>query len=109
MDEATITQLLNQVNGGTSTGTSSLFDVGTIMKSLAPYVIALTAVSIVITVLYLFSVINKWRADKAIVDIKKILIEMNERDKSRMPQDAAMPTPEGNEQPRAVEASLPVA
>lgn len=92
MDEATLTQLLNSANS--SSGGSSLFDINAIMQSLAPFMIGLTVVSIVITVLYLISVINKWRANKAIVDIKKLLIEMNERDKMRNMIPATPVTPE---------------
>lgn len=60
------------------------------MQSLAPYILALTIVSILITILYFVSVIAKWRANKAVVDIKKLLIEMNERDKAR---DRVAPQP----------------
>jgi hypothetical protein len=84
MDDASLQQLLKSVEGGTSSSTSgSLFNIDTIMKSLTPYIIALTAVSILITILYLISVVNKWRVNKAILDMKKLLIEMNERDKMR--------------------------
>lgn len=86
MDEATLTQLLN--SAGTGSGTS-LLDVNSIVQALAPFILALTVVSILITVLYVASVIGKWRANKAVVDIKKLLIEMNERDKMR---DGASPT-----------------
>lgn len=108
MDASTLTQLLNSTNSGT--GISPLPDFNAIMKSLEPFLIALTVVSVLITVLYLFSVINKWRANKAIIDIKKIVIEMNERDKLRMAQAVMTPAPmiRDNEQPSAVEATLPL-
>lgn len=82
MDEATLTQLLNsaQSAGGTST---PLIDINAIMATLAPYMIAMTAVSVLIMILYVVSVIGKWRANKAMLDIRKLLIEMNERDKAR--------------------------
>jgi hypothetical protein len=84
MDEATLQQILKSVDtSGTGSSTGSLFDINSIMQSLAPYMIALTIVSVLITILYMVSVIAKWRANKAVVDIKKLLIEMNERDKAR--------------------------
>lgn len=91
MDEATLQQLLKTVDtSGTGSSTGSLFDINAIMQSLAPYMIALTIVSVLITILYMVSVIAKWRANKAVVDIKKLLIEMNERDKAR---DRVTPAP----------------
>lgn len=82
MDEATLTQLLNSAQGSGGTGTP-LIDINAIMASLAPYMIAMTVVSGLIAILYIFSVISKWRANKAMLDIRKLLIEMNERDKTR--------------------------
>lgn len=79
MTDETLTQLLTE----TTTGGTSLFDVDSIMQQLAPFIWALTIVSLLITVLYLFSLISKWRTNKAIIDIKKLLVEMNERDKLR--------------------------
>lgn len=91
MDEATLQQILKSVDtSGTGSSTGSLFDINSIMQSLAPYMIALTIVSVLITILYMVSVIAKWRANKAVVDIKKLLIEMNERDKAR---DRVAPIP----------------
>ncbi|MGB4967324.1 MAG: hypothetical protein WBO35_03935 [Candidatus Saccharimonadales bacterium] len=83
MDEATLTQLLNTVNSTSEGGTASLFDIDAIIQSLAPYILAMTVVSALIMILYLVSVIGKWRANKAMLDIRKLLIEMNERDKAR--------------------------
>jgi hypothetical protein len=81
MDEATLNQLLESAkSSGTATG---LPDINAIMASLAPYMIAMTVVSVLVMILYIFSVIGKWRANKAMLDIRKLLIEMNERDKAR--------------------------
>lgn len=94
MDESTLMQLLNSTgtDGGTAT---SLFDMDALMESLAPFILAMTIVSVLLVVLYLVSVINKWRANKAILDIKKLLIEMNKRDRLRYgantPQPSAAP------------------
>ncbi len=90
MDEATLTELLK--NAQVSTGdTSSLFDINALIQTFAPFMLALTVVSILITVLYIISVISKWRTHKAIMDMRKLLIEMNERDKLRAPQAPVQP------------------
>lgn len=91
MDTETLNQLLEQANSGTGTSISPIPDINAIMQSLAPYMIALTVVSALFTLLYLISVISKWRANKAVLDMKKILMEMNERDKLRG-QVAVAPT-----------------
>jgi|GEM_PF-6878349 len=96
MDTGTLTQLLN----GTDTGTGSaspLFDLSSLTSSLAPFILGSAVVTIVLVILYAISVISKWRANKAILDMKKILIEMNERDKLRVeilhPHDTPTPAP----------------
>jgi ATP/ADP translocase len=80
MDEATLTQLLESASGA---NTASLFDLDALIQALAPFMIAMTALSILLVALYIVSIISKWRANRAIIDIKKLLIQMNERDKSR--------------------------
>jgi len=75
----TITQALTGAETGT-TGTSGV-DLGSLMSSLAPFILGSTIITVVIVILYAFNVISKYRANKAILDIKKLLIEMNERDK----------------------------
>ena len=110
MDESTINQLLGGTSGGTSAASS--LNLNSIMSSLAPFMIALTVVSILITVLYFVSIINKWRANKAIIDIKKILTEMNERDKVRLaPQtvDTTTLSPLAFVQPSEDTVSPPIA
>lgn len=75
----TITQVLT----GTSTGGTSGFDLNSLMSSLAPFILGSTILTALLVILYAVSVIGKYRANKAILDIKKVLIEMNERDKFR--------------------------
>ena len=90
MDESTLMQLLNST--GTDSGTAtSLFDMDALMESLAPFMLAMTVISVLLVILYLVSIINKWRANKAILDIKKLLIEMNERDRLRYGVDVPQP------------------
>lgn len=94
MDEATITELLKQTQS-TDGGSTSLLNLDSLMQALAPFMLTLTIVSILITVLYVISVISKWRANKAIVDIRKLLIEMNEREKLHVsPSPSAAPVPQ---------------
>ena len=91
MDQSTIDQL-NTLLGKSTTGGSStgLFDINAIIQPLMPYIIALTVVSVILTVLYCISIIDKWRSNRAILDIRKTLHEMNERDRLR---DAPHPAP----------------
>ena len=74
MDAATLQSLLNESSG--SSGTSSLFDINALIAPLMPYIIILTVVSFVITILYFVSVVQKWRANAAIIEIRDILRDM---------------------------------
>ena len=57
-----------------------------------PYVIVLTIVSIIITILYLISIIQKIRVNSAILEIRKLVRELNERDAQRsVPQVSQEP------------------
>lgn len=71
-----------------------MFDVKALIEPLMPYLIALTIISIIITFLYLVSLIEKWRANKAIIESRNILREMNERDKARGAPVAPLPIKE---------------
>ena len=83
MDATTLQSLLDASSGTSSGSLNSLIDINAIIQPLMPYLIALTIASILITVLYLISVIQKMRANKAILETRDILREMNERDKAR--------------------------
>ena len=74
MDAATLQSLLNESSG--SSGTSSLFDINALIAPLMPYIIMLTVVSFLITILYFVSVVQKWRANAAIIEIRDILRDM---------------------------------
>lgn len=84
MDASTLEQL-NSLLGKTNSGSSggSLFDINAIIQPLMPYLIAISIASILITLLYLISIIDKWRSNRAILEIRKVLREMNDRDKLR--------------------------
>ena len=85
MDPATLQQI-NDILGKTNsspTAGGGLFDINTLLAPLMPFVIGLSVVSVLITILYLMSAINAWRSQRAILEMRKILREMNERDKAR--------------------------
>ena len=85
MDPATLQQI-NDLLGNTNSGSNSsggLFDINTILQPLMPFIYLLTAVSTLITILYLMNAITTWRSQRAILEMRKILREMNERDKAR--------------------------
>ena len=83
MDAATLQSLLNETSG--SGGSSSLFDINALIAPLMPYIIMLTVVSFVITILYFVSVIQKWRANAAIIEIRDILREMRAQPRTEAP------------------------
>lgn len=85
MDPATLQQI-NDILGNTNSGSSSnggLFDINAILQPLMPFIYLLTAVSTLIAILYLMNAITAWRSQRAILEMRKILREMNERDKVR--------------------------
>lgn len=71
----------------------SLLDTDAIIKALMPVTIIATAVSVLIALLYLFSIIQRFRVDRAILESRNLLREMNERDKARQTAPAPMPAP----------------
>lgn len=74
---------LNSLLGGTSDSSTSLLDPTKLLAPLMPFMIALTIISTIITILWLVSIIDKWRQGRAILETRDILREMNERDKAR--------------------------
>ncbi len=82
MDTTTLQSLL----GGDSSSVS-LFDPTKLLEPLMPFIITFTVLSAAITVLYLVSVVQKWRANNAIIEIRNILREMNSRDKPTSPPE----------------------
>ena len=74
---------LESLLNNNSSPTGSLFDPAKLIEPLMPFIIISTVIFGALAVLYLVSVINSWRANRAIIEMHKILREMNERDKNR--------------------------
>ena len=72
-----LTTLLNQAQGD-----GTLPSIDTLSRMLMPFMIVLTVLSIVITVLYILHLVRKHRIDSAILETRDILREMNEREKA---------------------------
>ncbi|MBP6037793.1 MAG: hypothetical protein KA604_00450 [Candidatus Saccharimonas sp.] len=86
MDPTTLQQINDILGNSSSNGQSAgggLFDINAILEPLMPFIIGLTIVSVIITILYIMNVITAWRSQRAIIDMHRILKEMNERDKAR--------------------------
>ncbi len=75
---------INQLLSGTSADGSSLFDMNQIMTTLQPYLIILTVVSVGVTLLYALHLIQKMRVNRAIMETRDILKEMNARQKAEL-------------------------
>lgn len=67
-------------NNGLSGG---LIDTQALIASLMPYVYGFFVISILITIFYLVNVVTTWRSHRAVIDMRNILREINERDKAR--------------------------
>lgn len=72
-----LTTLLNQAQGD-----GTLPSIDTLSRMLMPFMIVLTILSIVMTVLYILHLVRKHRIDSAILESRDILREMNEREKA---------------------------
>lgn len=90
---------LQSILGGGSGDTKlpSLIDTDAIIASLMPMMIILTIISVAITLLYILSLVQRIRVDRATLETRNILREMNERDKARggvpaLPADQLPPT-----------------
>lgn len=81
-DNSTLSDLQSLLGGG-SGGGPSLIDTDAIIKAMMPITIILTIVSIVISILYIVSIVHRIRVSKATIETRDILREMNERDKAR--------------------------
>ena len=78
MDSTALQSLLDS----SSTGDASLVpSVNFNLDFIKPYVIALMVLSILLTILFIINVITHIRVNRAILDIRKIVTEMNERQK----------------------------
>lgn len=75
-------QLLDLQNG--SVDTSQLPDTGSLLNGLLGPVFWISiALTVLMIALYVFSMMRKRKLERAILDMQKILNEMNERDKAR--------------------------
>lgn len=72
--------LLSQTQNGTS-----LIDINKIMAPLMPFIIVLSVLSVVITILWIVHLVQKIRVDKAILETRDIVREINEREKVKAP------------------------
>lgn len=84
MDISNISDLLDKSDNKIDIG--SLIDPQTIIEPMLPFIYAMVGISIVMVVLYAFSLVDKWRANRAIININKLLIEMAARDEVRGPK-----------------------
>lgn len=82
--------LAGQSGAGGGGNGMSLFNTDALIKALMPLTIVATIISIIIALLYLFSIIQRIRVDRAILESRNILREMNAREKAR---DIPAPTP----------------
>ena len=79
MDNSILNSLLDGSNDGKSSSFTPAINLN--LDYLKPYLIVLMILSIVITVLFIVNAINHWRVNRAIIDMHKILREINERQK----------------------------
>ena len=87
MPDNTDTQLSNILNGQMPSGAggSSLFQLPSgLVTVLTIGSIVVTVLSVVIMILYLVSLVRRWKVQTAILDIQKQVHEMNERQKAQV-------------------------
>ena len=77
-----------------------------IMSTLAPILLLSTILTIVLAVAYIFSVIRRYKVEKAILAMQKDIHELNERDRARSaaPEAPAVPV----ESERIIAADTPL-
>ncbi len=77
MDTSSIDPALLQelLNGSTSTTTKPIID----LSYIYPFLIAFTIISALITILYLINIIQHWRVNRAVLEMRDILKQMNNR------------------------------
>lgn len=94
-DTASQLQALLGNSQPTSGNGVSLLDTDALLKALLPFTIIGTLLSILIVLLYLFNVIQHYRVNRAIMESRDILREMNAREKVKGTPvaNAAAPTP----------------
>ncbi len=106
MNTSDISSLLDGSSTGTSASQAASSSLGGLGSFLMPLIIVSTILSILIMVMYGFSMFNKWRVNHAILEIRDILKEMQQQSHppTAAPQiksdvDAAMVSTEPQLQP----------
>lgn len=83
-DTNNLSQFQSLLGGQSSSGSGvSLFDTNALLKALMPLTIIATIMSIIIAILYLFNIIQRMRVDRAVIESRNILREMNAREKAK--------------------------
>lgn len=77
---------LNSLINDGATSANSLLDPAKLLAPLMPFIIASTTALALIVILYIVNVINTFRSHRATIEMRNILREMNERDKTRTSQ-----------------------
>ena len=69
---------------GSTEASDQLPDINSIIGDiLGPFMWVSTALTVLIVILYVYSMMRRRKLEKALLDIQKTLSEMNERDKAR--------------------------
>lgn len=106
-DSSTLSELQSLLGGASgSSGGPSLIDTDAIIKAMMPITIILTALSVVIALLYIFSLVQRIRVDRATLESRNILREMNARDKARSTtaqQDTSPPASDATDTTKTVD------
>ena len=95
MDSDTASQIQALLGNSQSTGGNgvSLLDTDALLTALMPITIIGTILSVLIVLLYLFNVIQHYRVNRAIMESRDILREMNAREKAKEAPIVATPAP----------------
>lgn len=64
-----------------------------IQEALAPFILLSVIITVIFAVLYIVSLVRRWKVEQAILDIQKTIHEMNERDKARSTPVAPVVSP----------------
>ncbi len=93
MDASEIDQLTELLGGQSSGG--SLLNFDALIAAAMPFMIIVTVLTFLLTALYCVSVVNKWRANRAIVEIRDMLRDFHtERFPQAVPEPQSAPAPE---------------
>ncbi|MEO8691242.1 MAG: hypothetical protein ABI397_00490 [Candidatus Saccharimonas sp.] len=90
MNQDELNGLSNVINPG---GAGSTPGIGSALQSMMPLLTIVTILSLAVTILYGFSLVQRWRVNRAIIETRDILKAMQ----------AAQQTPKPSEPPKPVE------